>query len=148
MSETTKPSSPSSPGPEGRGVAPAADAGTLARFGLVGFINTIAGYALFIGLERLMPWWPAYAIAFFAGVVLSYWLNTGVVFRVQRSWSSALRFPLVYVVQFIVATIVMAALIEGMGVAPAIAALMTLAITVPITYLTMRWTLTGKAISR
>jgi len=85
---------------------------------------------------------------FFAGVVLSYWLNTGVVFRVQRSWSSALRFPLVYVVQFVVATIVMAALIEGMGVAPAIAALMTLAITVPITYFAMRWTLTGKVVSR
>jgi putative flippase GtrA len=148
MSETTKPSSPSSPGPDGGVVAPSSHAGTVARFGLVGFINTLASYALFVGLERLMPWWPAYAIAFVAGVALSYWLNTGVVFRVQRSWSSALRFPLVYVVQFVVATIVMAALIEGMGVAPAIAALVTLAITVPVTFFAMRWTLTGKAVPR
>ena len=119
------------------------ETGRVLRFGMAGFLNTVICYALFVALLRWIPWWPAYAVAFVTGIALSYAMQTLLVFRVRPTWSTALRFPFVYVMQFLVASITMAALIEGFGLAPAWAALLTLGITVPLSYVAVRWTLTA-----
>ena len=82
---------------------------SFARFLLVGLVTTAASYALFVALELVLPYLIAYAIAYVAGIVLSYLLNTRVVFRVARSWSTFLRFPLVYVFQFVLGSSVIVA---------------------------------------
>ena len=108
------------------------------RFLVAGAANTALSYALFLALERVMPYVVAYALAYVAGIVVSYLLNTALVFRVQRRWSSALRYPLVYVVQFLAGTGTVVLLVEAFGVAPWLAALAAIAVTVPITFVLSR----------
>ena len=81
-----------------------------------------------------MPYLIAYAIAYAAGIVLSYLLNTHVVFRVARSWSTFVRFPLVYALQFALGSAIIVLLVEGLAIGPRVAALVALAATVPVTY--------------
>ena len=130
-------SSPTS-GDEGRRTR---DLRSFARFVVVGVINTVASYSLFVALELVLPYVVAYAIAYVAGIVLSYMLNTGFVFRVPRRWSTFLRFPLVYVVQFALGSGVIVALVEGFAMSPRVAALLALVATVPVTFLAARFVL-------
>jgi len=118
--------------PAARGVA------AFLRFLVAGGINTVASYALFVALERWMPYLIAYAIAYAAGIALSYVLNTAFVFRVRRRWRSALAFPLIYVAQFALGSAVMALLVEAFGVRPAIAALAAIVASIPVTFLASR----------
>jgi putative flippase GtrA len=117
------------------------DLRSFARFVVAGGINTAASYALFVALELVLPYVAAYAIAYVAGIVLSYLLNTGLVFRVPRRWSTFLRFPLVYVVQFLLGSGVIIALVEGFAMSPRMAALLALVATVPVTFLAARFVL-------
>ena len=117
---------------------------SFARFLLVGLANTAASYALFVLLEVVLPYLIAYAIAYAAGIVLSYLLNTAVVFRVARSWSTFVRFPLVYVLQFVLGSSIIVLLVEGLAIEPRVAALVALAVTVPVTYFAARFVLRGR----
>ena len=121
------------------------DLRSFARFVLVGLINTAASYALFVALELVLPYVAAYAIAYVAGIVLSYLLNTGLVFRVPRRWSTFLRFPLVYVVQFALGSGIIVALVEGLAMSPRVAALLAIVATVPVTFLAARFVLRSSA---
>jgi putative flippase GtrA len=117
---------------------PARDRAAFLRFLAAGATNTLASYALFVGLERLMPYLGAYAIAYLAGVALSYLFNTAFVFRVRRRWATALRFPLVYLVQFGLGSAVIALLVEALDARPPVAALAAILVTTPITFCASR----------
>ena len=121
------------------------DLRSFARFVLVGLINTAASYALFVALELVLPYVVAYTIAYVDGIVLSYLLNTGLVFRVPRRWSTFLRFPLVYVVQFALGSGIIVALVEGLAMSPRVAALLAIVATVPVTFLAARFVLRSSA---
>lgn len=113
----------------------------LARFVLAGLANTAVSYLLFVLLELVSPYLVAYAIAYVIGVISSYYLNTRIVFRVKQSWSTFLRFPLIYVVQYATGSAVIVLLVEALAIAPRIAALLALVVTVPVTYLAARFVL-------
>ena len=117
------------------------DARSFARFLAVGVANTVASYALFVALELALPYLVAYTIAYVAGIVLSYLLNTRVVFRVARSWSTFLRFPLVYALQFILGSTIIVLLVEAFAIGPRVAALVALAVTIPFTYFAAKYVL-------
>ena len=121
---------------------------SFARFLLVGLVTTVASYGLFVALELVLPYLIAYAIAYVSGFLLSYLLNTRVVFRVARSWSTFLRFPLVYVFQFVLGSLVIVLLVEWLAIAPRIAALVALAVTVPVTYFAAKLVLHGRDATR
>jgi len=117
------------------------DLRSFARFVIVGAVNTGASYALFVALELVLPYVAAYAIAYLAGIVLSYVLNTRFVFGVARSWSTFLRFPLVYVVQFVLGSAIIVALVESFAMSPRVAALIALVATIPVTFVAARFVL-------
>ena len=120
------------------------DLRSFAKFLAVGAINTAASYALFVALELLLPYVVAYAIAYVCGIVLSYVLNTAFVFHVRQSWSTFLRFPLVYVVQFALGSAIVVALVEGFAVSPRLAALVAIVATIPVTFVAARFVLRAK----
>jgi putative flippase GtrA len=130
-------SSPASPGADER----RREARSFARYLVAGVVNTIASYGLFVALELVLPYLAAYAVAYVAGIALSYVLNTRMVFRVPQRWSTFIRFPVVYLVQFLVGSTAMVILVEAFGIDPRIAALLALIVTVPVTYLAARYVL-------
>ena len=83
-----------------------------ARFLVAGAVNTVASYAIFLVLLQFMPYLAAYTIAYVIGVGISYVLLTSFVFRTPRRVATALRFPLVYVAQYLTGSVVIVLLVD------------------------------------
>ena len=109
-----------------------------ARFVAAGAINTAASYAIYFLLLQFLPYLAAYTIAYVAGIVISYALLTRFVFHAPRRLSTALRFPLVYVAQYIVGSTVVVFLVEALNVRASIAALVAIVASIPVSFLLSR----------
>jgi len=110
------------------------------RFLLGGGVNTAVTYGLFMLLQWVMPAAAAYTIAYIAGILLAYAINTKFVFQVKPSVGAALRFPAVYVVQY-VSGLAFLTLFTYVGLTNAIALLLAIVVNVPISFLMTRFVL-------
>jgi putative flippase GtrA len=108
------------------------------RFLVAGAINTAASYAAFLLLLQFLAYLAAYTIAYVIGVVIAYLLQTAFVFRTPRRIATALRFPLVYVAQYLIGAAVITLLVEGWGVRASIAAIVAIVVSIPIGFLLSR----------
>ena len=118
------------------------------RFLVAGVVNTTITYLLYYVLLAWMGYLPAYTIAYVFGIALAYALNTRFVFRVTRTLSGAIAFPLVYVVQYLVGALILALAVHILGIAQQFALLVSLAVTVPLTFAFSRRILTAGHASR
>jgi putative flippase GtrA len=103
------------------------------RFIVGGAANTGASHALFVVLSWSIPPSLAYSIAYLSGIVLAYVINTTFVFRTRASVRSALRFPAVYLVTYLVG-LALIVLLTGAGLVPWLAMLGVIAVNVPLTF--------------
>ena len=108
------------------------------RFLVTGGINTAVTYVLYLLLLPLLGYLVAYSLAYVIGIVLSYWLNSAFVFRQPMNWRSLARFPLVYVVQYLLTGVLLWLFVDTLGVDKRIALLAAIAVTVPVTFLAAR----------
>lgn len=118
----------------GRNALPA----TALRFLAGGIANTLATLLLYWALLTILPPHPAYATSFVAGIGLSYLVNTGFVFGARRSWGNLVAFPLVYLVGYGAGALVLELATARFGVDPRLAPLLSVAVTVPLTFVLMR----------
>ena len=109
------------------------------RFLIVGTINTVVGYMIYISLTFYFIYSIAYSISFVFGVLISYYLNTKFVFQEALSWKKLVRFPLVYVTQYLMGLMLMFLLIEKFSISLFVAPLLVVIITTPITFFISRW---------
>jgi putative flippase GtrA len=112
--------------------------GEFARFLVAGAINTVITFALFEALRRVIPYLAAYSIAYASGIALSYVLNAGFVFRRRKTIASALRFPLVYVVQYAMGGGLLWVLVDVAKLNESFALLLVIAASIPVTFLLSR----------
>ncbi len=115
--------------------------GEFLRFLLVGAVNTVSSYLLYLLLLAFFPYLIAYTLAYCIGIVISYFLNVRFVFRRQVSLASFLAFPVVYLIQYCLGALILWLLVDSAGIAPEFAMAGVIAITVPITFLTSRFVL-------
>jgi putative flippase GtrA len=106
----------------------------LARFLISGVLNTGITYLLYLWFLQLFSYRAAYTGAFVLGILISYCLNALFVFRVRIAVRSLIRFPLIYLFQYLLGMLLVVALIEYAGFAPWAAPLFAILITVPLTY--------------
>jgi putative flippase GtrA len=116
---------------------------TGAVFVLGGALNTGLSYALYLLLHRFLPFQVAYAMAYVTGIVVAYVYNARVVFKVPLSWRGLLAYPLVYVVQYIAAAVLLQWLVAGWTVSEVLAPLLVSAVMLPLTFVMSRWLLQG-----
>ena len=109
------------------------------RFLLVGATNTLLSYLLYFFLLTFMRYLPAYSIAYCAGIVLSYFLNMFFVFRKQCSLRSFLKFPAVYIIQYVLGASILWFLVGNLDLSPPIAMTIVIIVTIPVTYLASRF---------
>jgi putative flippase GtrA len=112
------------------------------KFVLGGAVNTAATYVLFVGLSFALPSSVAYTIAYVAGIGLSYLINTFFVFQVRTSLRAALKFPAIYLVQYVFGLIALVTL-TNMGLDSRIAMLAVIALNIPVTFVLTRFVLQG-----
>jgi putative flippase GtrA len=104
------------------------------RFLIAGAINTALTYGLYLILLDPLGYFVAYSVAYVVGIVVSYFLVSRFVFRTSTSLAGFFRYPLVYVAQYLVGTLVLWMCVELAGVGKEIALLASIAATVPVTF--------------
>jgi|ERR1700687_2855392 len=117
----------------------------LYRFVFWGGINTLAGYVLYAFLLRLFPYMVSYSIAFIVSIFVSYFLNSKFVFKEKLRLSKALRYPVVYVTQYLLGSVSLYLLVRVFQVNKLLAPLLVVGLTVPLTYFLSRRIVRGKA---
>lgn len=115
--------------------------GEFARFLLAGATNTLLSYLLYLFLLEFLAYLLAYSISYCIGIVISYLLNVYFVFNKRASLASFVKFPIVYVLQYALGAGVLWLLVDRAGMAPAIAMLGVIVVTIPITFLASRFVL-------
>lgn len=113
------------------------------RFVVAGGINTALTYGFYLLLLPLFGYLAAYSVAYVVGIVLSYWLNSVFVFHEPLNWPALARFPLVYVVQYLLTAALLWVFVDALGVGERVAPLFAVAVTVPVTFLVTRIVLQG-----
>ena len=118
-------------------------AGEFGRFLIAGAVNTGLTYALYLLLLGSVRYLIAYSVAYVTGIVLSYFLNALFVFRTGTAISGMMKFPLVYVAQYLLGGLVLWTCVEWLNVRREIGLAISIAVTVPTTYLASKLALKG-----
>jgi putative flippase GtrA len=115
---------------------------------LVGVANTVFGYVVYATLLTFMGYKPAYTASFVLSVLFSYWLNSRFVFGVSLSIKGLLRFPIVYLVQYLLGIVLMFVMVEKVGVSAYFSPLIVIVATIPVTFVLSRTLLRGAGNNR
>ncbi|MFC5469674.1 GtrA family protein [Cohnella suwonensis] len=102
---------------------------------LVGAINTGVTYAIYLLLLLFAPYLLAYSIAYLLGIIISYVLNSKLVFKESLAWSKFLKFPLIYVIQYLLNTVLLLLSVDILNINEKLALVLSIMLTTPITYL-------------
>ena len=113
-------------------------ANEFATFLVVGAINTALTYIVFLLLLGLMHYLAAFTISFVLGIATSYALNARFVFKRKHKIGTMLRFPLIYVFQYIYGSVMLSLLIGMLAMSKPLAMLVVAATSALLTFLLMR----------
>ena len=113
--------------------------GDFFRFVLVGGINWILTFGIYAMMLLILPYSVSYSIAYLAGIFISYYLNTRFVFKSNFSIRKAVKYPMVYLLQYIAGLVALYAMVDILHVNKLIASPLTIIITIPLTFAMSRW---------
>src|SRR5712671_5802470 len=114
------------------------------RFIFWGGVNTLSGYLIYAVLLRLLPYLLSYTVAFIISIFISYFLNSKFVFNQALRLSKAIKYPLVYLVQYLIGTISLYLLVQILRVNKLLAPLFVVVLTIPVTFFLSRRIVSGK----
>jgi putative flippase GtrA len=104
------------------------------RFIFWGGVNTLSGYLIYAFLLLVLPYLLSYTVAFIVSIFISYFLNSKFVFNQQLKLSKAIKYPLVYLVQYLIGTISLYVLVQVLKVNKLLAPVLVIVLTIPATY--------------
>ena len=104
------------------------------RFVFWGGMNTLAGYVLYALLLQFLPYLVAYSVAFVLSVFVSYFLNSRFVFKQELKLRKAAKYPVVYVAQYLLGTVLMYVLVQLLHVNKLVAPAIVVLLTIPVTF--------------
>jgi putative flippase GtrA len=108
------------------------------RFVIVGILNTVVGYGSYLLILNWFSYEVAYGMGYVLGIAVSYVLNALFVFREPLRPRSAIFYPFVYFVQFLLGLVLLRLLIELLFVSPRLAPMLVIVLTMPVTFLLSR----------
>ncbi|MER5745195.1 GtrA family protein [Streptomyces sp. NPDC052095] len=110
----------------------------LARFALVGVVNTGTYYGCYLALLTRLPYIAAHVLAFALSMTGSFFLNCRFTYRTRPTWRKFLLFPLTNAANFAITTGGVYLLVDVAGLGSRYAPLIAAAAAVPITFLVSR----------
>ena len=114
------------------------------RFIFWGGVNTLAGYLIYAFLLLFLPYLISYSIAFIISIFISYFLNSKFVFDQELELSKAIKYPLVYVNQYVLGAVSLYLLVHFLEINKLVAPLLVVVLTIPATYFLSRRIVRGK----
>lgn len=106
-------------------------------FTITGTLSTLIMFLLYISFNKLMNYQYSYLIAYAISVITLYFMNIQFVFHTHMSLKSFLKFPLIYLFQYLVGAVSIKILVEH-GFSITYAPLLVIIILLPITFLLNR----------
>ena len=117
---------------------------SVAKFGLVGLVNTGVYYGAYLAIRLLAPYFVAHLLALAVAMVGSFFLNCYWTFRTRPTWRKFALFPLTNAANYVTITVGVVVLVEWLGVASRIAPLIAAVAAIPVTFLLSRRVLAGR----
>jgi putative flippase GtrA len=109
------------------------------KFIFMGCLNTALTYILYLGFLIILPYFYSYFFSYCIGIILSYFLNTLFVFKEKVQIKKLFQFPLVYLAQFAVSSVLLYLIVDRLFVNERLALLFVTVVTIPITFLLSRY---------
>lgn len=110
----------------------------IARFLLLGALNSLFSLVLYVLLQRAMPIPPAYTLAYVGGITLNTLLSGRVVFGVVSTRAQRVLAFLGYLAVFLTGLATVQGLQSGLGASPLAAGMSSILLTAPLNYLVGR----------
>lgn len=114
------------------------------KFVVSGLINTGLTYIVYLILLKYMDYTFAYSISYISGILISYLLNSLFVFKERISFKKFLKFPLIYIVQYLINLSMVFIFVDQLKLSAQIVPIIVILITIPITYLLSKIIIKGK----
>ncbi len=111
------------------------------RFVIAGAINSGLSVLVYQAALFVMPYGPAYVLAYLAGIAIAYVLYSRQVFDAPLGTKRFATFALFYMASLAVGTVLNGVLIEMLGVVERLAIFITIALMLPVNYLGSRFCL-------
>ncbi|WP_210366128.1 GtrA family protein [Bacillus sp. REN3] len=114
------------------------------RFVIVGFINTLHYYILYLFFYHLIDfhYMAAHIISFLISMVGSFYLNSYFTYKVKPTLKKFLQFPLTYVVNISITTLAIWLFVDIMGWSENISPLLASGLAIPFTFVVSKLILT------
>ncbi|WP_326827535.1 GtrA family protein [Streptomyces sp. NBC_01751] len=110
----------------------------MARFALVGVVNTGTYYGCYLALLTVLPYLAAHVIAFALSMTGSFLLNSYFTYRTRPTWRKFLLFPLTNAANFVITTGGVWLLVDRVGFSSRYAPLVAALAAIPITFVVSR----------
>lgn len=114
--------------------APALSGSDRLRFIVAGITTTAFSYLVYATLLLALEPKLAYGLSYAVGIVWAYSMQSVWVFKRAWTWRGLVAFPLVYLAQALISFAVFWALLDRFSAPALLAPLLTIVITIPITY--------------
>ncbi|MGY1662171.1 GtrA family protein [Geodermatophilus sp. SYSU D00705] len=116
----------------------------VARFAVVGVVNTGVYYGSYLLLRTVVHYLAAHLCAIAVAMVVSFFLNCYWTFHTRPTWRKFALFPLTNATNYVMTTVGVVVLVEWFGMGERIAPLVAAAAAIPVTYLLSRRVLSGR----
>ena len=113
------------------------------RYLVVGGLNTAVCYVIYLLLLDFTGHNIAFTIDYLFGIVFSYFLQLKFVFQAEGSIKKFVKFPGVYVIQYLIGLVALNVVIDKFGVAEEFALIFAIIVPIPVVYLLSRSILKG-----
>ncbi|MDK0519906.1 GtrA family protein [Streptomyces sp. ML-6] len=110
----------------------------MARFALVGAVNTGTYYGCYLLLLNGLPYIAAHVVAFLLSMTGSFFLNSWFTYRTRPTWRKFLLFPLTNLANFVLTTGGVYLLVDLAGFDDRYAPLVAAVAAIPITFVVSR----------
>lgn len=110
-----------------------------AKFVVIRGICAALSYVAYLVALAWFSYKVAYVASYVFGIGIAYYTSAVLVFREPLSRKSALLFPLVYVIQFILGYYLIKFAVETIHIPEWLGLAFSVAITLPLTFLMSRW---------
>ena len=106
-------------------------------FAVTGTVSTLIMLGLYVGLNKIMNYQSAYLVAYCISVIALYFMNALWVFNQPISWQSFIKFPLIYLLQYLVGAVSLEFIVR-LGVSVTFAPVFVVIILLPVTFILNR----------
>ncbi|QKW26700.1 GtrA family protein [Streptomyces seoulensis] len=107
-------------------------------FAVVGVVNTLTYYLLYLLFLTRLPYLAAHVLAFAISMVGSFFLNARFTYRIRPTWRKFLLFPLTNATNFVITTVGVYVIVDMLHAGSRFAPLLASAAAIPVTFVVSR----------